>query len=103
MYPDPFKEELDSGFYCDALLASNQNRHLRKAIKNHKNTFISLLGGWEAQHVVHLDGFPRLVRSRKRGVQAMFLSGWFGYSAGSARPNILVDLLSKFQPVEMFL
>jgi hypothetical protein len=41
--------------------------------------------------------------SRKRGVQVMFLSGQFGNSADSAGPDILVDLLSKFRPVEMFL
>jgi hypothetical protein len=53
MYPDSFKEELGSGLYCDALLAGDQNRHLRKVIHNHKNTVISPLGGQEAQHVVH--------------------------------------------------
>jgi hypothetical protein len=53
MYPDSFKEELGSGFCYDALLASNHNRHPRKAIDNHKNTIISPLGGHEARHVVH--------------------------------------------------
>jgi hypothetical protein len=53
MYPDLFKEELGSGFYCDALLASNQIRHLRKVIDNQKNTVISPLGGQKARHVVH--------------------------------------------------
>jgi hypothetical protein len=48
MFPDSFKEELVSGLCCDALLAGNHNNHLRKAINNHKNTVISLLGGWEA-------------------------------------------------------
>jgi hypothetical protein len=103
MYPYLFKEELGSGFCCDTLLASNQNRHLRKAIDNHKNIVISPLGGWEAQHVVHSGGFPWSDSSRKRGVQALFLSGWFGNSTGSARPDILVDLLSKFWLVEFFL
>jgi hypothetical protein len=103
MYPDSFKEELGSGLCCDALLAGGQNRHLRKAINNHKNTVISPLGGREARHVVHGDGFPWPVRSRQRGVHALFLSGRFGNSAGSAGPDILVDLLSKFRPVEMFL
>jgi hypothetical protein len=74
MYLDSFKEELGSGLYCDSLLLGNQNHHLRKAINNHKNTVISPLGGQEAGHVVHWDGFPWPVRSRKRGVQAMFLS-----------------------------
>jgi hypothetical protein len=51
--PILFKEELGSGLYCDALLAGGHNRHLGKAINNHKNTVISPLGGWKAQHVVH--------------------------------------------------
>jgi hypothetical protein len=48
MYLDSFKEELGSGFCCDALLVGNQNHHLRKAVNNHKNIVISSLGGWEA-------------------------------------------------------
>jgi hypothetical protein len=47
MYPDSFKEELGSGLYCDALLAGNQNLHLRKVINNHKT-----------------QSFPRLVDGR---------------------------------------
>jgi hypothetical protein len=42
-------------------------------------------------------------RSRKRGVQTLFLSGQFGNSAGSAEPDILDDFLSKFRSVEMFM
>jgi hypothetical protein len=80
MYLDSFKEELGSGFYCDALLARNPNHHLIKSINNHKTTVISLLGGWEARHVVHSDGFQWPVRSRKRGVQALFPSGQFDNS-----------------------
>jgi hypothetical protein len=72
-------------------------------INNHKNTVISPLGGWEAGLVVHGDGFPWPGRSRHRGVHALFLSVWFGNSEGSAGPDILVNLLSKFQPVEMFM
>jgi hypothetical protein len=53
MHPDSFKEQFGSGLCYDALLASNQNHHLREAIKNQKNKVISLLGGWEDQHVVH--------------------------------------------------
>jgi hypothetical protein len=34
---------------------------------------------------------------------ALFLSVHFGNSIGSARPDILVDLLSKFYLVEIFL
>jgi hypothetical protein len=72
MYLDSFKEYISSDLYCDALLAGGQNRHLRKAINNHKNTVISLLGGQEARHVVHGDGFPWHVRSRQRGVRPCF-------------------------------
>jgi hypothetical protein len=53
MYLDSFKEDLGSGLCFDALLAGNQNHHLRKAINNHKKIVISPLGGWEARHVVH--------------------------------------------------
>jgi hypothetical protein len=53
MYPDSFKEEIGSGLYCDAILVGDHNRHLRKVIKNRKNTVISSLGGQEVQHVVH--------------------------------------------------
>jgi hypothetical protein len=48
MYLDLFKEELGSGLYYDVLLAGNQNFHVRKAINNHKNIVISLLGVREA-------------------------------------------------------
>jgi hypothetical protein len=70
---------------------------------NHKITVISPLGGWEAQHVVHGDGFPWPVKSRKRVAKAIFLSGRFGNRTGSAGPDIIFDFLSKFYPVEMFL
>jgi hypothetical protein len=96
MYPKSFKEELGSGLYCDSLLAGDHNHHLRKSINNHKNTVIYMLGGWEAQHVVHGDGFPRPVISRQRGVHSLFLSGEFGNSACSEGPDILANLLSKF-------
>jgi hypothetical protein len=51
----------------------------------------------------NMDEFPQPIRSRQRGVQTMFLSGQFGNSTGGARPDILVDILSKFWPVKMFL
>jgi hypothetical protein len=38
-----------------------------------------------------LRWIPMAVRSRKRGVQALFLSGRFGNSTGSAGPDILVE------------
>jgi hypothetical protein len=101
MYPYSFKEELRNSLCCDALLEGGQNRHPGKAINNHKNTVISPLGGWKTQHVVHLDGFPQPIRSRHRGVQALFLSGWFGNSTASAGPDILAEILLKFRPVEI--
>ena len=48
IYPDSFKEELGSDLYCDALLTGDQDHHIGKATKNHKDTVISPLGGWEA-------------------------------------------------------
>jgi hypothetical protein len=68
-------------------------------INNHKNTVISLLGGCKDQNVVHLDGFPWLVRGRKRGVQALILSGQFGNISVSAGPDILTHIMSKFPPI----
>jgi hypothetical protein len=53
MYPHSFKEDIESGLHCDALIACIHNHHLRKAINNHKNTVISLLGGQKARHVFH--------------------------------------------------
>jgi hypothetical protein len=103
MYPDLFKEYLSSGLCYDAFLVGSHNRHLAKSINNQKNIVISPLGGWEAQHVVHADGFPWPIRSRKRGVQALFLSGHFSNSIGGVVLDILADILSKFWPVETFL
>jgi hypothetical protein len=37
MYPHSFEEEIGNGFYCDALLAGDQNHHFRKIINHHKN------------------------------------------------------------------
>jgi hypothetical protein len=37
------------------------------------------------------------------GVHALFLSGRFGNSTGSAGPDTLAEVLSKFRLVEMFL
>jgi hypothetical protein len=44
MDPHSFEEDLGSGLYYDALLASDQNCHLGKSINNHENISISLLG-----------------------------------------------------------
>jgi hypothetical protein len=68
MDPHLFKEDLGSNFHCDILLADCEDGHLWKLIKDHKYAGIALLGGWKAMHVIHWDGFPRLLGSRKRGV-----------------------------------
>jgi hypothetical protein len=89
------KKRLEVAFFCDVLLAGDHNRHLGKAINNHKNSFISPLGGRDALHVVHRDGFPLPVKSRQRGVQALFICVRFGNRAGGAILDILVDILSN--------
>jgi hypothetical protein len=68
MDPHSFEEDLGSIYDCDALLASREDGHLRKPINYHKYTIISLLGGRKSRHVIHRDGFPRPLRSRKRGI-----------------------------------
>jgi hypothetical protein len=66
--PHSFEEEIGSICCCDVLLAGCEDVHLRKLIKDHKYTIIALLGGWKDRPVIHRDGFPRLIRGRKRGV-----------------------------------
>jgi hypothetical protein len=68
MDPNLFEEELGSICQCDVLLAGCEIGHLPKLINDNKYTIISLLGGWKARHVIHRDGFPRLLGSKKRGV-----------------------------------
>jgi hypothetical protein len=72
-------------------------------INHHKKIVISPLGLWKAQHVVHRYGFLRPFRIRKRGVHALFLNFQFGNGKGITGPGILVDIMSKFQPIEMLL
>ena len=68
MDPHSFKEDLDNICRCDVLPAGCEDGHLRELINEHKYTIISLLGGQKVRHVIHRDGFPRRLRSRKRGV-----------------------------------
>jgi hypothetical protein len=68
MDPHLFEEELGSICYCDILLAQCDDGYLRKPINDHKYEVISLLGGRKDRYVIHSDGFPRLIGSRKRGV-----------------------------------
>ena len=84
MYPCLFKEEFVNFLYCDILLSNCQYSHLIKFVHNHKYTVITMLGRRDAIHIVHGDGFPWLVGSRQRSVQALLLNGWLGDGAGSA-------------------
>jgi hypothetical protein len=65
---DLFEEELDSIYHCDVLLAVYDHGHLQKPIHHQKYIIIFMLGGWKARHVIHRDGFPEPLSSRKRGV-----------------------------------
>jgi hypothetical protein len=66
--PHSFKEELGSICPCDVLLANYEDGHIQKLINEYKYAIIAFLGGRNARHVIHRDGFPRLLESRKRGV-----------------------------------
>jgi hypothetical protein len=103
MYPDSFKEELDSGLCCDALLAGNQNHHLRKVINNQKTqSFPRLVDRRPDMKSIEMDSHG--LSGVGRGVyRTTFLVVGLDNNAGSAGPDILVDLLSKFRPVEMFM
>jgi hypothetical protein len=51
--PHSFKEELGSIYRCDIIFTGCEDGHLRKPINNHKHVVISLLGGWQARHLIH--------------------------------------------------
>jgi hypothetical protein len=76
MDPHSFEKYLGSIFHYDVLLADCEDGDLLKLINDHKYTIIALLSGWKAIHVIHRDGFPRLIMGRKRGMQALLLDGW---------------------------
>jgi hypothetical protein len=66
--PNSFEEEHGSILCCDILLTGCEDGHLQKPINDHKHVVISLLGGRQTRHVIHGDGFQRLLWNRKRGV-----------------------------------
>lgn len=68
MHPHSFKEELSSGFYCDILLVGCQNGDFREFFNDHENIVIDMLIRRKVGDVIHGYGFPRLTRSRKRGI-----------------------------------
>ena len=43
VHPHSFKEEFNSGLYCDILLAGRHNGHLRESVDDHENTVISII------------------------------------------------------------
>jgi hypothetical protein len=85
---------------CDALLAGCQNCHLRESINDHEYIVIPMLGCRKTRHVIHGDGFPRPIGSRKRDVHALFLDGGLNNDACSVGSNVLVDILLKLQPIK---
>jgi hypothetical protein len=66
--PNSFKEEFGSIYHCDILLTGCEDDHIRKPINDHKHTVISMLGGRKTRHVIHGDGFPRILKNMKRVV-----------------------------------
>ena len=73
MDPHSFKEDLGNIYHFDSLLAGYDNGHIRKLINHHKYTIIVMLGGWKDIHVIHRDGFPRPLGSRKMVYKPCFL------------------------------
>ena len=55
------------------------------------------------QHVINGYGFPRLTRGKQWSIEALLLDGQFGNGIGSAGSNVLLDVLSKLQPIEILL
>jgi hypothetical protein len=103
VYPHSFKEEFSNGFCCDILLADCHNGYLRESIDYHENTVVAMLSRRKARHVIHGDGFPRSTRGRQRSIEALLLDGRFGNGIGSAESNVVLDILSKVWPIEIFL
>jgi len=98
-----FKEDFYSGFCCDILLAGRHTGHLQESIDDHKNTIIAMLSRRKARHVIHGYGFPRSTRGRQWSIEALLLDGRFGNGIGSARFDVLPDILSKIRPIEILL
>jgi hypothetical protein len=103
VYPHSFKEEFSSGFCCDILLVGHHNGHLRESLNDHKNTVIVVLSSKKARHVIHGDGFPRSTRGRQRSIEALLIDGQFGNGAINVGLDVIPDILSKVQPIEILL
>jgi len=102
-YPYSFKEEFVSVLCCDTLLVGSQYRHLTKFVHDHKYIVITMLVRREGRHIFHGYGFPQLVESRQRSVQAFLLDGWLGDGVGSARYDIFPNILLEFGPIKELL
>jgi hypothetical protein len=81
----------------------HHNGRLRKSIDDHKNTVIAMLSRRKARHVIHRDGFPRSIGGRKWSIEALLLDGRFGNGTSSAGLDVILDILSKVRPIEIFL
>jgi len=101
VYPHSFKEEFSGFLSCDILLAGCHNGHLRESIGDHKNIVVAMLSRRKARHVIHGDGFPRSTRGRQLSIETFLLNGRFGNGAGSVGSDVLPDILSKIQPIEI--
>jgi hypothetical protein len=103
VYPHSFKEEFSNGFCCDILLTDHHNGHLRESVDDHKNIVIAILSRRKARNVIRRDGFPRSIGGRKRSIEALLLDGQFGNGASHAGLDVLPDILSKVEPIEILL
>jgi len=92
VYPHSFKEELNSGFSCDIILAGCYHGHLREYVDDHENTVVAMLSRRNARHVIHGDGSPRSNRGRKRSIEVLLRDGQFRNGAGF---DVVRNILSK--------
>ena len=103
VYPHSFNEEFSSGLCYHILLAGCNYDHLWESVDNHEYTIMAVLSRRKARHVIHGDGFPRSTRGRKWSIEALLLDGQFGDGPSSVGSNVLPDVLSKVQPIEILL
>jgi hypothetical protein len=103
VYPHLFKEEFSNGFYYDILLVGHHNGHLRESVDDHKNIVIAMISIRKARHVIHRVGFLRSNGGRKQSIEAFLLDGRFGNGIRSEGLDVLLDILSKVQPIEILL
>jgi hypothetical protein len=103
MNPNICKENFSSVLGCDTLFTRCQNGYLRELVDDHKNTIMTMFGGLKPSYVIHGYGLPGIFWCRERSVQPMLLNRHFSDGTGSARPNVLADIMSNIGPIEMLL